>query len=116
MKHALFLAALCLVLPAALTAPADAARQVTAKNETPYTVKATITYATALCRNDHPSIAPGDTFRVNIGLCVTQKATFSANGHQCELIGGRPGNPTIFVIMPGRAVGYRDLYCAFKAR
>jgi len=112
----LFFAALGLLLPAALTQPADAARQVTAKNETPYTVNGPITYATVLCRDDHPTIAPGDTFRVNIGLCLTQKVNFSANGHHCELIGGRPGSPTTFVIMPGRAVGYKDFYCAFKAR
>ena len=115
MKHALFVAVLALLLPA-LAQPADAARQVTAKNETPYTAQGTITYATALCRNDRPSIAPGATFRVSIGLCTTQKANFSANGHQCELIGGRPGSPTTFVIVPGRAVGYRELYCAFTAR
>jgi len=116
MKKTLFFAALALLLPAALTRPADAARQVTAKNETPYTVQGTITYATVLCRDDHPSIAPGATFRVDIGLCLTQKVAFSADGHQCELIGGRPGNPTVFVIVPGRAVGYRELYCAFRAR
>lgn len=116
MKKALFLTALALVLPIASIQPAVAARQVTAKNDTPYTVKGTITYATILCRNDHPTIAPGTTFTVGIGACQTQRVNFSADGHECELIGGRPGNPTAFVIMPGKAFGYKALFCGFTAK
>lgn len=116
MKKTLFLAVLSLLLPMALMQPASAGREVTAKNDTPYTVKGTITYATVLCRNDHPTIAPGQTFRVGIGACLTQRVNFSADGQSCELFGSRPGNPTTFVIMTGKAVGYRDLHCAFTAR
>ena len=116
MKKALFLVALSLLLPMALLRPADAGREVTAKNDTPYTVTGAITYATLLCRNDHPTIAPGATFRVGIGACLTQKVNFSADGQPCELMGGRPGNPTTFVIMTGRAFGYSKLHCGFTAR
>jgi hypothetical protein len=116
MKKAFFLVVLSLLVPMTLLQPADAGRQVTAKNETSFTVKGTITYATLLCRNDHPTIAPGATFSVGIGACLTQKVNFSADGQACELMGGRPGNPTTFVIKPGRAFGYRDLHCGFTAR
>ena len=116
MKKAFFLVMISLLLPMVLVRPADAGREVTAKNDTPYTVNGTITYATLLCKNDRPTIAPGATFRVGIGACVTQKVNFSANGHECELMGGRPGNPTTFVIMTGKAFGYKDLHCGFTAR
>lgn len=116
MKRPLFLAAIALLLPIALALPADAGRQVTAKNDTPFTVKGNITYGTILCRDDHPVIAPGATFSVGIGACLTKLVNFSADGHECELIGGRPGNPTAFVIMQGKAFGYKGLYCGFTAK
>jgi hypothetical protein len=116
LKKAFFLVVLSLLLPMALIQTADAGREVTAKNETPYTVKGTITYATVLCRNDHPTIAPGATFQVGIGACLTQKVNFSADGQSCELMGGRPGNPTSFVIKTGAAFGYKGLHCGFTAR
>ena len=116
MKNTLLLAALSLALPMALMQPAIAGREVTAKNETPFTVKGTITYGTVLCRNDHPTIAPGHTFRVGIGACLTKLVNFSADGQSCELMGGRPGNPTSFVIKPGAAFGYKDLHCGFTAK
>ncbi len=116
MKKAFFFLVLGLLLPMTLIQPADAGREVTAKNETPYTVKGTITYATVLCRDDHPTIAPGNTFRVGIGACLTQKVNFSADGQSCELIGGRPGNPTSFVIRTGASFGYKNLHCGFTAK
>jgi len=116
MKKALFFVGLSLLLPMASMRPADAAHQLTAKNETPYTVKGSITYMGFLCRNDHPTIAPGTTFRVSVGGCHAQKVNFSADGHACELIGGRPFGPTTFVIRTGSELGYRTLYCGFTAR
>lgn len=116
MKRAFFFAALTLLLPLTSIQPATAGREVTAKNETSYTVTGTITYGTLFCRNDHPTIAAGKTFRVGIGACLTKIVKFSANGRECELMGGRPGNPTAFVIKPGAAFGYKDLYCGFTAR
>ena len=116
MKKAAFLAALSLLLPLALTAPATAGREASAKNETPYSVNGVITYATILCRNDKPFIPAGHTWRDGIGACQTQRVNFSANGHQCELVGSRPGNPTTFVIKTGKAFGIPGMYCGFTAR
>ena len=116
MKKAFFLIGLSLLLPMALLKPAVAGREVTAKNDTPYSVNGTITYATLLCKNDRPTIPPGTTFRVGIGACLTQKVNFSADGQECELMGGRPGNPTTFVIMTGKAFGYPKLHCGFTAK
>lgn len=115
MKNAVFFALLGLLLPMAFVQRADAA-EASAKNETPYWVNGTITYATVLCRNDRPTIAPGHTWRDGIGACKSQIVKFTADGHQCELVGSRPGNPTTFVIKTGKAFGIPGMYCGFTAR
>ncbi len=83
MKKALFVL-LSLVLPLALIQPAFATGRIWVNNKTSYSVKVDIVYISHLCRDDHPTIAPGGTFSVNTGACWIKHLTVTgARGNQC---------------------------------
>lgn len=113
MKKTLLFVVLSLLLPMALIQPASAGREVTITNDTPYSVNANIHYNTVFCKDDHPTIAAGKTWRIGIGLCLTMKYNFTADGHACEPWMSNGGNPVTFVVKPGKAFGYPKQFCFY---
>ena len=117
MKKAFFFVALSLMLQMTLMQPAAASSQSVIVNETPYTVKGTITYHEPwLCKDTHLTIAPAATFRTGSTSCLMHNVNFSADGHRCELIAERSRTPTAFFVFTGRSISKKDLYCGFISR
>ena len=79
-----FFVLLSLLLPLALMQPAFATGRIWVHNQTSYSVKVDIVYRTHLCRDDHPTIAPGGNFTVQTGACWINHLTVTgAHGNQC---------------------------------
>jgi hypothetical protein len=83
MKRAFILVLVSLLLPLALSEPASAVGYITVHNATSYSVKVDIVYKTHLCRDDHPTIAPGGAFGTKIGACWIDHMTVTGRDGKC---------------------------------
>lgn len=83
-KRAFIFVLLSLVLPLASSQPASAnIGYITVHNKTSYSVKVDIVYKTALCSDDHPTIAPGGAFGTKIGACWINHITVTGRDGKC---------------------------------
>ena len=70
------------MLPFAAIQPARAIGYITIHNKTSYSVKVDVVFR--VCRDDHPTIAPGGAWGTKIGLCHIKHITVTgARGNQC---------------------------------
>ena len=116
MKKAFLLGLSCLLMTLCWSQPAEAAGKINVINNSKFALTGSITYHTALCKDDKIHIAGRGRWSVNSGLCAVKDSVFSLKDekgvdHVCHSKRG-PTSQSNFVIYHRTSVP--NAFCEVK--